>query len=1486
MMADYGIGTPYWYEWEVGLVKCLEMMLDSNIESVTLQSPEFQSIDDVVVNYKDNSSLNIQVKHTDIDENFTYSTLVSGDSPMLKKWATEWKKKKNNNDIKEIRIVTNKHWGVYRSNRKCSFKCFIENVLPKLKADYNYSSSDTSENLAIEWFKDQIDFLQDDAYEFTKIINFYQEVELGQLGLKIRDLVKDIVGTDAKEIIDLKTNALLSKLEIWATSQRKQHHIHREDMYETLGGASKRVAQFELYPEKPIFPSRKDFANNFVETLLNCDNRIVFLQGLPGSGKTNFISYLAQKENTIVDFRFYTYIPVNKSTSTFSDDEGFYTGDWLWHSILTQLATKFEKMGLLYEIKFPLIYSHLTVTEMRELALNFLKIYSEKSNKTCFLFIDGLDHAARSINKKNSFLYQLPLPNEVPEGVKFVLIGQPLKDSYPSWMDNNEDIKYIDLPVIEERDIDVLLHSNNIIIDKIATASLSQSIISVVGNNALNVLFAIYEIKSLESPTFEEIVNLLEKRYLNGHINKYYEWIFSNLENSLLIIKIKMIFSFVSQKISIKDIADICCANIDEVAFSLSRMYPLIVSDEDLYYVFHNDVRLYLRGLIKSNSNFEKYSMSINESISGNSHLKKYLYDIVFGLFSNLEDKEHLINLFDPHYIINSVEYNLSVNKLIDQYKIIADSLVDKGDITYIDKLSVASSTIFQYINCIRWNEKESVYLNNPYNDKTLSEKYILEPSKNLADIVNDIYSLILHKQFKRAKKIFEEYLSEFCLNDFLSRNEPVTDDKNYYEKCGFICRNFMQEVLLKDNSSKPTQKYVDFVKGWLAASINFTGLSDIDVTFTFKCYAPRDLLDFVKTIFQQKELSQETTEKIVKSMLSGNEKPISVLIEVCSNALLQDINCKELCIKILQRKEELLTEDVLEFNLYKITYFHMMYFCICKYITDFEEIENLHTSILLNSHNEPGDRGYEPAKVQFECAKKLFEYFYFNSSECNKRELLFEIVYFDNNYGTGSLSDCDGFKVRKFLLKVLYASIKKHNNKSILSEICDDLLYVFTCENAKYIKELAPIFVLANEKEKYIQAADYWIGKKGRVWNLDYTDAEYYCDSIIKILESFALDDIAAYVKKIKQYKIFGYVGRKDYSLNDLLEYYKKLPLSIDKLSRYGMKLLTISDLAHEMGDNRISHPINIEIFKVAFELVYKYIDALFELKNTHDDFYYWRECLLDVFFDKLNILEFTDTELINIYYIVNSWINPDIELQVTRGYNKMNYLKTFNKKIVELIKDENLRGKVSQLGNCDPERENEYHPKTTTLDLGGVDTLIKTVGYNDETEKTIMDFAFNNNDSHVDFLSKIGEIIVEESRQLFVSNCVVEYIVQKNKYGFQGIGLEYLIEQFCNYFTNNDWLRIYENIVGKIRSDDIDMYYSVNDDLEALCRYYIMCKHPERTIQVFDLKMVMHWQLLTCGDLISREEYKLNVDSNINSMEQFRNKQIGSVDFIIENP
>lgn len=38
-----GSGTPYWYEWEIGLLECLKMMTDISVDSVVLQSENFQS---------------------------------------------------------------------------------------------------------------------------------------------------------------------------------------------------------------------------------------------------------------------------------------------------------------------------------------------------------------------------------------------------------------------------------------------------------------------------------------------------------------------------------------------------------------------------------------------------------------------------------------------------------------------------------------------------------------------------------------------------------------------------------------------------------------------------------------------------------------------------------------------------------------------------------------------------------------------------------------------------------------------------------------------------------------------------------------------------------------------------------------------------------------------------------------------------------------------------------------------------------------------------------------------------------------------------------------------------------------------------------------------------------------------------------------------------------------------------------------------------
>ncbi len=50
-------------------------------------------------------------------------------------------------------------------------------------------------------------------------------------------------------------------------------------------------------------------------------------------------------------------------------------------------------------------------------------------------------------------------------------------------------------------------------------------------------------------------------------------------------------------------------------------------------------------------------------------------------------------------------------------------------------------------------------------------------------------------------------------------------------------------------------------------------------------------------------------------------------------------------------------------------------------------------------------------------------------------------------------------------------------------------------------------------------------------------------------------------------------------------------------------MQILSISDTAESIGDNRIGSSIDSELFDVAVQLGPQYMDALFELKNTIDE-------------------------------------------------------------------------------------------------------------------------------------------------------------------------------------------------------------------------------------------------------------------------------------------
>ena len=168
--------------------------------------------------------------------------------------------------------------------------------------------------------------------------------------------------------------------------------------------------------------------------------------------------------------------------------------------------------------------------------------------------------------------------------------------------------------------------------------------------------------------SFEAIEKELNSRFLNKQIDKYYEWIISSQEKSLLLYKIEAIMAFSSKRINAYDVAQMCGVEHDEAAFVLNGLYPIIVCEGDRYFAFHNDVRLFLQNAIIHNSNIKGITESIINRIKQDRELWKYRYDISFNLLVSCKATDEVLKLIDVEYVMDSALYGISFDRILQQF--------------------------------------------------------------------------------------------------------------------------------------------------------------------------------------------------------------------------------------------------------------------------------------------------------------------------------------------------------------------------------------------------------------------------------------------------------------------------------------------------------------------------------------------------------------------------------------------------------------------------------------------------------------------------------------------------------------------------------------------------------------------------------------------------------------------------------------------------
>lgn len=451
-----GMGDPYWYEWSVGEQQIINMLNeDNNIEYVELQANVGLGLDDVVVTYSDGRVLCIQVKHTRANDTLTFADLVYSakktSKSLLAELADSWQEESRKYTEVVPQVFTNRRKGQVSSSTKGEEKfvrpaldVFWKKLSEKIKFAKNFEDIIFEEYPEAwnEW-KTQLSGIQsnDDKLKFLRLLQLeteqkdLQEIEnevLSHLSIAFR-----ITLDDADKLLGKLDHALRK----WTTSVRNTSRIYVEDVYEALS-IDDYISPYnhELIPAEPFFDSRKDFVEEIEKELLFGNEKVLFLSGIPGTGKTNIVSKLCNKRDSIIKIRYYAYEPIQPDKEYLPMDVSERVKkEHFWNEMFSQLKQCLK--GSLHKYNVPLQNCFMSLEEMKKRFFEIASAYARDTGCTFVVAIDGIDHAARAGIVSETFLVTLPRPEYIPDNVKLLISGQPQESypNYPLWLKRKDD---------------------------------------------------------------------------------------------------------------------------------------------------------------------------------------------------------------------------------------------------------------------------------------------------------------------------------------------------------------------------------------------------------------------------------------------------------------------------------------------------------------------------------------------------------------------------------------------------------------------------------------------------------------------------------------------------------------------------------------------------------------------------------------------------------------------------------------------------------------------------------------------------------------------------------------------------------------------------------------------------------------------------------------------------------------------------------------
>jgi len=1229
-----GMGDPYWYEWSVGEQQIIKMLNeDNNIKFVELQANVGLGLDDVVVTYNDGKVLCIQVKHTRVEDTLTFADLVYSSKetskPLLAELADSWQEESSKYTEVIPQIFTNRRKGQVSSSTKGENK-YVRPALDVFwtKLAENIKFATRFEDIIFEeypeaWneWKIQLNGIQsdDDKLKFLRLLQL--ETEQKDLQEIQNEVLNDLSTSFGITIAD--ADKLLGKLDHalrkWTTSGRNTSRIYVEDVYEALSiDDYMSLYNHDLIPAEPFFESRKDFVSEIEAELLTGTEKVLFLSGMPGTGKTNIVSKLCNKRESIIKIRYYAYEPIQPDKEYLPMDVSERVKkEHFWNEMFSQLKQCLK--GSLHKYNVPLQNCFMSLEEMKKRFFEIASAYAKDTGCIFVVAIDGIDHAARAGIVSETFLSTLPRPEYIPDNIKMLISGQPQESyaNYPIWLKKNDgNVKKLNVPGIERGDI------LSLITQKISDTRSGEynAIADIVEKysekNTLAAIFAVYEAGQCKDAT--ELERKLADRKLSGNIEEYYLTIWKNAIGTLnqydfVDYKLAGVFAFLNERVDGQILAEI----FPELAISqsvwnnvLKTLRPLIVEETGKYHVLHNDVKVFMSNVV----NIDDEHMEEIANALTNYYLYKvdksqaFYYDIV-RLMSMAKREPEIVDVFTPRFVIEAYVNGVELSELTSISNNIMKGLFLEDVVDYgkLQCLSTAILTIDKLRDTKNEIEDAEFREARQYVGVAQYECYVEPINQWDAHLISDVlsYARVLYCLGKKERAIdlfkrWFEGLNVLGLWNALrdkgmldTRNLDFimisTEAKEISDNLGkLICwskQYSMLEMVAEWDDETSTFMYEMCESFWNEAVLKYIG-EELEIALSSIKHIPimpNGLIDIlIKLIGDLNFSAVSIIENINRERFTNSR--LGLFFDLFMRIISGNIDKYD---KYKRQEIYNLIQDI-EFsskNWEHEIYYYSMYAIIASYLqpeTDRIIVSRKVLDKYIAKHPH-GERNYYG--VWFNSLCYLGSWLFAKHNEQSFAELssemesILSLVIIKDWFP--QVIDLQTKNISSLILKayIILASQENETYKSTISRICES---VFEANPVNQVMD-AGWYFYRNNTDRLIEWYQDWLGEGGRAWDKPIGERNRIIKDILNLVDKYQLGnniDTSAVREKAK-WSVIGYASHKEYSMGDILAWYDNLiEMSYVDTHKYTERIKRLSGKIEELGDNRLDYQANCKLY------------------------------------------------------------------------------------------------------------------------------------------------------------------------------------------------------------------------------------------------------------------------------------------------------------------